>query len=103
MRLTEQIHVKPSKRLSEACHYAKNLYNVANWYLRQDFFNINNVLSYYDLDFILKHHDAYKKLPSQTSQQILKVVSRNWKSFFKAKKDYKKYPMKYKKRPNIPQ
>ncbi|MFW9782699.1 MAG: RNA-guided endonuclease TnpB family protein, partial [Candidatus Heimdallarchaeota archaeon] len=50
MRLTEQIQVKKSKELSKVCHLAKNLYNLANWYLRQDFFNLNHLLSYYDLD-----------------------------------------------------
>jgi len=68
MRLTEIIQVKESKELSKVCHLAKNLYNLANWYFRKDFFNLNNFLSYYDLDFILKHNEAYKILPSQTSQ-----------------------------------
>ena len=102
MRLTEQIQLKNSVELSKLCHLAKNLYNLANWYIRQDFFNLTNILSYYDLDFILKDKPAYRSLPSQTSQQILKYVSRNWKSFFKVNKDYKKNPKKYKKRPRIP-
>ncbi len=102
MRLTEIIQVKSSIKLSNLCHLAKNLYNLANWYFRQDFFHFSNILSYYDLDFILKHKEAYENLPSQTSQQILKYVSRNWKSYFKANKDYKVNPHKYKKRPQIP-
>jgi putative transposase len=80
MKLTETIQVNKSKELSKLCHKAKNLYNLANWYYRQDFFNLNNFLSYYDLDFMLKHNSCYKQLPSQTSQQILKLVIRNWKS-----------------------
>ena len=102
MRLTEQIQVKKSKELSKICHLAKNLYNLANWYFRQDFFNLNNFLSYYDLDFILKNKEAYKNLPSQTSQQILKVVIRNWKSYFKALREYKRNFKKFKKKPKIP-
>ena len=102
MRLTEQIQVFYSKELSKLCHLAKNLYNLANWYFRQDFFNLNNVLSYYDLDFILKHKEAYRKLPSQTSQQILKLVSRNWKSYFRGLKEYRKNYKKFKKKPKIP-
>ncbi|MFW9782700.1 MAG: RNA-guided endonuclease InsQ/TnpB family protein, partial [Candidatus Heimdallarchaeota archaeon] len=57
---------------------------------------------YYDLDFILKHKQAYKNLPSQTSQQILKVVNRNWKAYFKALKEYKRDFKKFKKKPKIP-
>ena len=102
MRLTEIIQVKHSIELSKVCHLAKNLYNLANWYIRQDFFKLNNILSYYDLDFILKHKEAYRKLPSQTSQQILKLVNRNWKSYFKAIKEYKQNYMKFKKKPKIP-
>jgi len=98
MKLTEQIQVRRSAELSELCHKSKNLYNLANWYFRQDFFKLENILSYYGLDFILKHKNAYKELPSQSSQQILKLVSRNWKSFFRANKDYKMNYGKYKRR-----
>ncbi len=102
MKLTEIIQVPYSKELSELCHLAKNLYNLANWYFRQDFFHLSNILNYYDLDFILKRKEAYRNLPSQTSQQILKYISRNWKSYFKANNDYKVNPRKYKRKPQIP-
>ena len=91
-----------SLELSKVCHLAKNLYNLANWYIRQDFFNFNNFLSYYDLDFILKHKQAYQNLPSQTSQQILKLINKNWKSYFKALREYKQDFKKFKKKPKIP-
>lgn len=52
MKLTEIIQIKKIKDISKLCHLAKNLYNLANWYARQDFFNLDNILSYYDLDFI---------------------------------------------------
>lgn len=102
MRLTEIIQVKKSKELSKVCHVAKNLYNLANWYFRQDFFNLNNFLSYYDLDFILNDKEVYKNLPSQTSQQILKLIDKNWKSYFKALREYKQDFKKFKKKPRIP-
>lgn len=102
MRLTEIIQVNYSLELSNLCHLAKNLYNLANWYFRQDFFNLNNFLSYYDLDFILKDKEAYKSLPSQTSQQIIRLVVRNWKSYFKALKEYKRDFKKFKKKPKLP-
>jgi putative transposase len=102
MLLTEQIQLKHSKELSNLCHLSKNLYNLANWYYRQDFFNLSNFLSYYDLDFMLKHKNAYRKLPSQTSQQILKLLIRNWKSYFRANKDFKNNPNKYFRKPRIP-
>ncbi|MFX1259808.1 MAG: RNA-guided endonuclease TnpB family protein, partial [Promethearchaeota archaeon] len=102
MRLTEIIQINLSRELSEVCHFAKSLYNLANWYFRQDFFKLNNFLSYYDLDFILKRKNAYRNLPSQTSQQILKLVVRNWKSFFRALKEWNVNKKKYKRKPKIP-
>ena len=102
MRLTEIIHARPSEHLTKLCHLAKSLYNLGNSYIRQDFFNLNNILSYYDLDFMLKHKKAYRNLPSQTSQQLLKLIMRNWKSYFKAVQDYRQNPQKYKKKPKIP-
>jgi len=94
--------VNHSQELSKLCHLTKNLYNLANWYVRQDFFNLNNILTYYDLDFILKNKQAYQSLPSQTSQQILKYVTRNWKSYFRALVEYRKVPKKFRKKPKIP-
>ena len=94
MLLTEIIQINPTENLSDLCHKSKNLYNQANWYVRQDYLKMENILSYYDLDFILKSQEIYRNLPSQTSQQVLKVLKRNWKSFFKASKDFKKNPDK---------
>jgi len=102
VRLTEQIQVRPSVELSKLCHRSKNLYNLANWYFRQDFFKLENILSYYDLDFILKHKEAYRNLPAQTSQQILKLIIRNWKSYFNGIKEYRQNYKKFRKRPKIP-
>ena len=103
VKLTEVIQVANSFEFSNVCHLAKNLYNLANWYVRQDFFNLNSILSYYDLDFMLKDKNAYQTLPSQTSQQVLKYVRRNWKSYFKALKEYNVSFKKFKTRPKIPQ
>ncbi len=102
MKLTETLQVKRSPALSRLCHFTKSLYNIPNWYYRQDFFALNSYLSYYDLDFILKDKEVYRALPSQTSQQVLKLVIRNWKSYFKALREYKVNPCKFRAKPNIP-
>jgi len=102
LRLSETIYINPSVQLSKLCHLAKNLYNLANWYVRQDFFKLNNFLNYYDLDYILKDKRAYRKLPSQTSQQILKLVNRNWRSYFRALEAFRANSIKFKNKPRIP-
>jgi putative transposase len=44
----------------------------------------------------------YYELPGQLNQNIMKLVFRDWKSFFKSIKDYKENPLKYTGRPSIP-
>ena len=102
MRLTEQIQFKKTIQLSYLCHLAKNLYNLANYYVRQEFFYLDHWLRYYDLWYMLKEKEPYKKLPSQTAQQILKIVDKNWKSFFHALKDWKRHSETYLGRPKPP-
>ena len=102
---TEQID-----RISFKC---KNLYNLATYTVRQEFIETTkqkeagerehaNVIGYYDLCKLLKETDAYKELSSQTAQQVLKLVDKNFKSFFRSIKDWSKNPGKYKGRPKLP-
>jgi len=95
MKLTEQIQLKKTPQLSYLCHLSKNLYNLATYYVRQEFFYLGNWLRYSDLWHMLKDKDIYKKLPSQTAQQTLKMVDRAWKSFFKSVRDWKEHSKKY--------
>ncbi|WP_200899755.1 hypothetical protein [Geobacillus stearothermophilus] len=50
----------------------------------------------------MKHEQVYKELPAQTSQQILRLLDKNWKSFFKAIKDWIKNKEKYLGKPKLP-
>ena len=92
--------------LDEFCFKSKNLYNYANYIVRQEFINNGKWIRYNDLDKILKKEDNnydYKNMPiSSSSQQCLKLLDKNWKSFFKAIKDYNKNPSKYLGRPKLP-
>jgi len=81
---------------------SKNLYNYANYYVRQEFINNKKYIGYYDLKKILKTHEPYKEFGSQTAQQTLVVLNQNWQSFFAAIKDWRKNPSKYLGRPKLP-
>ena len=94
-RLTEQIQLRSTPELSHFCHLAKNLYNAANFEFRQFFFNLSEFVNYYDLQVMLKNADCYKALPAQTAQQILKLVVKNWKSYFAAVKEYILHPERF--------
>jgi putative transposase len=102
MRLAEQIHLRKSIKLGGLCHSAKNLYNITNYLVRQAYFRENRSIHYYELNALLKISIPYQALPSQSSQQILRVLEQNWKSFFNACREYRAHPKKFQDRPKPP-
>ena len=92
--------------LNDFCIKSKNLYNHANYILRNEFCNSKKYIKYNDIDKILKNdleYDDYKQMPSaQSSQQILRLLDKNWKSFFKSIKDWSKNKSKYSGKPKLP-
>ena len=104
MNRVERHIVKNSQEIDNLCCLSKNLYNYATYCMRQYFIHTGNMLSEYELTGKLAKRDQvdYRALPAQTSQQIIKLLFKNWKSFFKANKDYKRNPKKYKGRPKLP-
>lgn len=89
MRLVEQHIIKSSnkyyKELMRLCGLSKNLYNATLYAVRQHFFKNKSYLSYSRIDKIFKETNNvdYRALPIQTSQQIMRLVDSNFKSFFK--------------------
>lgn len=106
----EQHIIKPSnpayEMLAEFCHLSKNLYNQGNYLLRQQFFAHEKQSSYEDIDKILKaktDFPDYRNMPTaQSAQQNLRLLVKDWKSFWEELKDWKKHPEKYKGRPKPP-
>lgn len=102
--------IRPSspyfEMLSKFCHLAKNLYNHANYILRQNFINEGKIIGYCELDQILKtdnEYPDYRAMPlAQSAQQVLRILSKNWKGYFAAAKDYRQNPSKYLGRPKLP-
>lgn len=101
-----EIIVLKGRNLKEAqhwCHLAKNLYNSANYEMRQSFIAGNRKGNYaISTEFAKNNQPDYRALPAQCSQQIINLLEKNWKSFFKSIKDWKKNPKKYKGRPKLP-
>ena len=87
-------------------HKSKNLYNHANFLVRNEFVKNDKWLRYGELDKILRadlEFDDYKKMPTaQAAQQILRLLEKDWKSFFTAIKDWSKHKDKYLGRPKLP-
>lgn len=90
------------KIVDRHCFYSKNVYNQANYLVRQAFIKENKILSAYDVQKIMQGMDCYKECGSQAAQKTIQLVDKMWKSFFKANKDYAKHPEKYLGKPKIP-
>jgi IS605 OrfB family transposase len=96
------MEVKFCPELSRLCHLTKNLYNRANYLIKKNKSKTGNIFTYYELDLNLKGEDCYKILPAHTAQHTLKLLIRNWKSYFKAIKEWKVNPSKFLSKPRYP-
>ena len=84
MYLTERHIIKNNKELDEICFNSKNLYNKALYLVRQHYFNNKKHLDYVKVNRLLvdsKDVDYYA-LPTKVSVQILRLLDRNFSSFF---------------------
>jgi len=88
--------------IDRAAFASKNLYNAALYEIRQSFIHQGKYLSYNQMDKIMQKHEAYRMLPSKVSQQVLKLLDKNWKSFFAALEAYREDPSKFLGRPKLP-
>ncbi len=106
MQLTEQ-HVidrkDPRYAVIDAAAFAsKNLYNTALYEIRQVFIHEEVHIPYEEMDKRMKQHEAYRALPAKVSQQVLKQLDKNWKSFKEGLKAYEEDPSKFIGRPRLP-
>ena len=96
MRLVEQHIITQTHPLFAECDRvsfaAKNLYNQALYRVRQHYFKTKKYLNYYELQKELQKEQQidYISLPAKVSQQVLKILDKNWQSFFALNKAYKK-------------
>ena len=102
MRLVER-HIVRDDRFEDICQKSGLLYNYVLYQVRQGIFS-GDYLKEYDLSTKLGKENQFdfRNLPSAISQQVIKQVFQNIKSWIKLKKDYEKNPSKYKSRPKLP-
>lgn len=102
----EQIIIRKShpkfKVIDQQCFHSKNLYNEANYIIRQEFIENGKYLNYYDMNKVLKTHENYKLTFSQPANCTLRLLDKNWKSYFRSIKDWKQQPEKYLGMPKLP-
>ena len=102
---TEQIWVKPNKTISNLCHLSKNLFNQANYIVKNA--EEGNWIRYNELDKILNGKgtnpsENYKQLPASVAQCVLNGLDKSWSSFFRAIKEWKKNSDRFLSKPNPP-
>ncbi len=106
MRHVERHIVKESssiwKQIDSLCFLSKNLYNYANYLVRQSFIFDKVYLGFNQVYHLVKDKPDYQALPRKVSQQVLKILDQNWKSFFEANKAYQISPDKFTGRPKLP-
>src|SRR6266536_3092642 len=96
MQLVEQHLIRRSDprfaAIDQAAFASKNLYNQANYQIRQAFLHEGKYLPYVEIFHRLKHHEAYCALPRKVSNSILIQLHKNWVAFFKANEAYQEDP-----------
>lgn len=108
MRLVYKFNIGKNKEISKLCKVSNNLYNQALYAFRETLKDESKWLSYFELDSIMKNTKNldgdinYRLLKAQCSQQVLRILDKNIKGYYKSVQDYKKNPNKYKEKPGLP-
>jgi putative transposase len=106
MRLVERHVIKradPRFAAVDAAAFAsKNLHNAANYIVRQSFIHEGIYLDYHEMHRRMKDHEAYQALPAKVAQWVLRILDKNWQSFFAALAGWEDDPLQFLGRPCLP-
>jgi putative transposase len=90
------------RAIDEMALASKNLWNLANYHVRQAFLFEHTYLDNTAIFHRIKHTDAYKALPAKVANQVLVQVHEAWKAFFEAMEVYRAHPERFRGRPGLP-
>ena len=102
MLLVESHIINESKELNELTFKCKNLYNKANYILRNEFISTGKYISKFDMFTICKDIEEYKCLPVRIARGVLRTLDGNWQSFFSCIKKWRINKQLFKSKPNLP-
>jgi putative transposase len=88
--------------IDRAAFASKNLYNAANYVVRQSFIHEGVYLNYHELNRHMKAHDVYKALPAKVAQWVLRLLDQNWQSYFAACTAWEADPSQFLGHPKLP-
>jgi putative transposase len=81
---------------------SKNLWNLANYYVRQSFILQHGYLDNIATFRLLKETEAYQALPAKVANQVLLQLHTAWTAFFEAMEEWRADPSKFTGRPHLP-
>src|SRR5215469_5232516 len=86
MQLVEQHVIRASDpryaAIDHAAFASKNLYNAANYLVRQSFIHEGIYLNSAAVFHRIKSHEAYCALPRKVSNDVLRQLDDDWRAFF---------------------
>ena len=84
MYLVERPIIKNNKELDELCFKSKNLYNKALYLVRQHYFKTKSYINFFGVNKLMidSKDEDYYALPTGVSNQTLRLLDKNFKSFF---------------------
>lgn len=90
--------------IDRAAWRAKNLYNAANYLMRQAFILEGKRLSYGKIEKRFKQRDLLpdQQLPLKVVQQVLMQVDHDWQAYFAARAEWEAQPEKFGGKPRLP-
>ena len=106
MQLVEQHVIRKTDprfvAIDAAAFASKNLYNAANYIVRQSFIHAGIYLGYAEVYHRIKDHEAYGALPRKVSNDVLRLLDKNWRAFFQALAAWQADPSTFLGRPKLP-
>ena len=106
MQLVEQHMIDKNHRfwgeIDTEAFLSKNLYNYANYIVRQHFFATDEIYTYESLYKLVKDSSDYKALPAKVAQQVLLTLAKNWKGYNQSLWAYRKDRSKFLGEPKKP-
>jgi IS605 OrfB family transposase len=106
MQLVERHVIKRAdprfQAIDRAAFASKNLYNAANYVIRQTLIVQGTYLDYHEMQRRMQEHEAYGALPAKVAQWVLRLLDKNWQSFFAALAAWEEDPAKFLGRPRLP-
>src|SRR5438034_4392720 len=88
--------------VDRAAFASKNLYNLANYHMRQSFIHQDKYLGYAEVYHLVKQEPAYQALPRKVSNDVLRLLDKNWKAYRKAMQAWYEDPSQFLGRPCVP-